>query len=112
MISNSQTVIVDRWSSSQHPSMQNVTKHMKAEGLRPYMWEGLPNYRHAIRSHGYTKILYILDGAVEVILPDTNQRLRLKVGDRVEIPSGVRHGINVGSSGTKCCEAARSSKRY
>jgi quercetin dioxygenase-like cupin family protein len=79
---------------------------MKKEGLRPYMWDNMPNFRYGIRSHGYDKVLYVVEGSLEITLPDSNQRIRLKPGDRVDIPSGVRHGAIVGSSGAKCVEAA------
>jgi len=79
---------------------------MKKEGLRPYMWDNTPNFRYGIRSHGYDKVLYVVEGSLEITLPDSNQRMRLKPGDRVDIPAGVRHGAIVGSSGAKCVEAA------
>lgn len=101
------TVQVVRWQGNQHPTLSNITRLMQKEGLRPYMWMNMPNHRYAVRSHGYAKVLYVIDGTLEIILPDSNQRSTLRAGDRVEIPAGVRHGTNVGSSGAKCVEAAR-----
>lgn len=99
-------VRVIRWTGGQHPTLSNITRQMQQEGLRPYSWENRPNYRYAIRSHGYSKIMYVIDGVLEITLPDTNQRVKLRAGDRIEIPAGIRHGANVGSSGAKCVEAA------
>lgn len=79
---------------------------MQKEGLRPYAWENSPNYRYAVRTHGYTKVLYVIEGLIEVNFPDTNERVKLRAGDRLEIPAGVRHGAIVGGSGAKCVEAA------
>lgn len=98
-------VQVRRWQGGQHPTMSSVTRLMQQEGLRPYMWTNMPNYRHAVRSHGYDKVLYVIDGTVEITLPDSNQSVRLRAGDRIDVPSGVRHGIIVGSGGVKCVEA-------
>lgn len=100
------SVRVTHWQNSQHPSMSVVTREMKKEGLRPYMWENMPNHRYAVRTHGYDKVMYVVEGSVEITLPDFNQRMLLRPGDRVEIPAGVRHGTNIGLSGAKCVEAA------
>ncbi len=100
------TVEVTRWRGGLHPTLSNISRLMQTEGLRPYMWVNLPNHRYAVRSHGYDKVLYVIDGALEVILPDSNRRFILRAGDRVDIPAGVRHGTNVGSGGARCVEAS------
>lgn len=99
-------VRVSRWQGSQHPSESNIIRLMRREGLRPYQWHNPPNYRYAVRSHNYHRVIYVTRGTLEVILPDANQRTRLRAGDRVDIPPGVRHGAIVGSTGVQCTEAA------
>ncbi|HLV37127.1 MAG TPA: hypothetical protein VKY59_18545 [Spirillospora sp.] len=99
-------VRVKRWTGGQHPTMSVITRQMKQEGLRPYMWMNMANHRYAVRSHGYDKVLYVIEGSVEVILPDSNQRVILRAGDRTDIPAGVRHGTIVGKTGAKCVEAS------
>ena len=99
-------VQVKRWTGGQHPTRSVITRMMKKEGLRPYGWNNTPNYRYAVRSHNYDKVLYVISGSLELTLPDTNQRTIIKTGDRVDIPAGVRHGTNVGSTGVECVEAA------
>lgn len=106
-----QMVTVTRWQGSQHPTMSTIIQKMKAEGLRPYMWMNMPNHRYAVRSHNYDKVLYVLDGIVEVQLPDLNERVKLRTGDRIDIPAGVRHGTIIGRSGAKCVEAGQRSGR-
>jgi quercetin dioxygenase-like cupin family protein len=101
-------VRVIRWTGGQHPTLSVITRQMQKEGLRPYVWDNTPNYRYAVRTHGYHKVMYVVEGIIEVTLPDSNQRVRLRAGDRVEIPAGVRHGAIIGSSGAKCVEAAAS----
>ncbi len=99
-------VRVTRWSGGQHPTLSAITRQMQREAMRPYFWENAPNYRYGIRSHNYTKVMYVVEGTIELSFPDTNARVRLRAGDRIEIPTGVRHGAIVGSSGAKCVEAA------
>ena len=100
------SVRVVRWTGGQHPTLSAISRQMQKEGLRPYAWENSPNYRYAVRTHGYTKVLYVVEGLIEVTLPDTNERVKLRAGDRLEIPAGVRHGAIVGGMGAKCVEAA------
>ncbi len=104
-------VQIQRWEGGQHPSLTTITRLMQQQGLRPYMWTNMPNYRYAVRSHGFTKILYVIDGSLELILPDSNERVKLRAGDRAEIPAGVRHGTIVGTSGAKCVEASANQGR-
>ncbi len=111
MANEEQTVTVRRWSGGQHPSLSNVTRLLEAEGLRPFLWTNTPNHRYAVRSHGYSKVLYVIDGSLEVTLPDSNELVRLRTGDRIDVPARVRHGITVGLNGTRCVEANISSTR-
>lgn len=105
------SVTIKRWTGGQHPTVSTITKLMQQENLRPYMWVNMPNHSYAVRSHGYDKILYVIEGTVELTLPDTNERLSLRAGDRVEIPAGVRHGTVVGIKGAKCVEASTTSRQ-
>ena len=105
------TVAITRWQGSQHPSMANIMQKMKEDSLRPYMWTNMANHRYAVRSHNYDKVLYVIDGTVEITLPDSNQRVILRSGDRIDIPAGVRHGTIVGNAGAKCVEASQQKPR-
>lgn len=106
MAVNNDVVRITRWSGGQHPTLATITRSMKKEGLRPYMWANTPNQRYAVRSHGYHKVLYVVEGMVEVMFPDSNQCVTLRAGDRTDIPAGVRHGTIIGKTGAKCVEAS------
>ncbi|MFW5691265.1 MAG: cupin domain-containing protein [Chloroflexota bacterium] len=99
-------VRVIRWTGAQHPTLSAINHLMHKENLRPYLWSPSANTRQAVRSHGYYRVLYVVEGTIEVILPDSNERVNLRVGDRLEVPAGIRHGIIVGGSGAKCLEAS------
>ncbi|MGJ3238517.1 MAG: cupin domain-containing protein [Anaerolineae bacterium] len=111
MASKVQTVSITRWHGSQHPSMANIMRQIQHGGLRPYTWSNTPNHRYAVRSHNYDKVLYVVEGTIEVTLPDSNQRVTLKVGDRIDIPASVRHGMIVGRSGATCVEVNQRTAR-
>ena len=104
IIGNMADIKIIRWRGGQHPTYQTITRQMEQEGLRPYAWTQGPNCRHAARSHGYSKVLYCVEGSLEVILPDINQRVQLRPGDRVELPRGVRYAAVFGSNGARCVE--------
>jgi mannose-6-phosphate isomerase-like protein (cupin superfamily) len=97
-------VKVTRWRGGQHPTIDNITRQMKQEGLRPYVWSDDSNYRYPVRSHGYDKTLYCLRGSLEIILSTNKQRIVLRSGDRIDVPRGVRHAAIIGPAGAQCIE--------
>jgi mannose-6-phosphate isomerase-like protein (cupin superfamily) len=95
-----------RWNGGQNPTMSNITRLMQKEGLRPYLWENSPNYRYPVRSHGFSKVMYVVEGALEISFPDTRQSVKMRAGDRIDIPAGIHHAVIISNSGAKCVEAA------
>lgn len=106
MTTKQAVVKVTRWNEAKHPTLPSITRLMQQDGMRPYRWGLQSNQRFAVRSHGYTKILYVVDGTLEISLPDSNQRMKLHAGDRVEIPPRVRHGGVTHKGNVICLEAA------
>jgi quercetin dioxygenase-like cupin family protein len=99
-------VRVTRWNGGQNPTLSSITRIMQKEGLRPYLWENTPNYRYPIRSHGYAKVVFVVEGGLEVSFPDSQQTVRLRAGDRIDIPTGIHHALIISNNGAKCVEAA------
>ena len=106
-LNRTKEVRLTRWRGAQHPSLVAITQQMEAEGLRPYSWTNGPNFRIAVRSHGYTKVMYCVEGSLELVLPDLNQNVVLRPGDRLELPSGLRHATIIGPCGARCVESAK-----
>ncbi len=106
MASKQANILVTRWQQATPPSSQSIAKAMKSQGLRPYMWTRQGNYRYAVTSHSTDKVLYVIEGSIEVQFPEINQSIVLRVGDRVDILAGTRHAINVGHRGAICAEAS------
>lgn len=97
---------ITAWKGSQHPTSSTVTKLLKAEKIIPYEWEQTPNHRFSVRSHNTHKLIYVIDGTLEISFPDQNMVMTLRVGDRVDILPNTRYGVTVGKSGVKCIEAS------
>jgi len=101
-----------RWKGGQHPTFETITRKMSEEGLRPYTWQNGPNFRMAARSNGYIKVMYCVEGSLELMLPDINQSVFLRPGDRIELPAGLRHATIIGPNGARCVESALSDVRH
>ena len=85
MRTSTRSVVIRRWTNSQAPSASAITRMMETEGMRPFKWENPPNRTFTIRSHGYDKVVWVVEGALELILPDENLRYVLRAGDRAGV---------------------------
>jgi quercetin dioxygenase-like cupin family protein len=97
-------IAIVRWRGAQHPTFQAITQRLQAEGLKPYTVSYGPSARDGVRSHGYGKVMYCVEGVVEITLPDLRQAVVLKPGDRIDLPRGLRHGLVVGAKGARIAE--------
>jgi mannose-6-phosphate isomerase-like protein (cupin superfamily) len=105
-VHHSNNVRVLRWHGAQHPTLSSISRLMNKENLTPYHAIHTPNSRQPVHSHGFKKIFYLVEGTMDITLPDSNITFSLRPGDRVEIPQGTVYGSIVGASGAKCLEAA------
>ena len=101
---NNRLVRVVKWRGAQHPTLNLMKQTLELHGLRTFKWSQRANYRFGVRSHGFAKSLYCVEGSIEVFLPDTRQRYNLTAGDRIDLAKGVRHSITIGLSGATCLE--------
>lgn len=101
-----QQVRIVRWRGGQHPTLDNITRQMRDESLRPYVWANFPNFRYPVRSHGYDKTLYCVQGSLQIAFPKTKQKVILRAGDRVDIPRRTHYSLIVGPSGAQCVEGS------
>jgi quercetin dioxygenase-like cupin family protein len=78
---------------------------MTNDGLSPYSWSNGPQDVYAAHSHSYDKVIYVLQGSITFGLPQLEQKLTLKAGDRLDLPANVVHDAIVGPQGVICLEA-------
>ncbi len=97
-------VKVTRWRGGRHPTLELLSRILRREGLRAYVWANMPNFRYPVRSHGYDKVLYCVRGTIELVFPEAKRRVTLHPGDRIDLPRNVRYGIIVGPTGAQCIE--------
>jgi quercetin dioxygenase-like cupin family protein len=88
------------------PTEEEIRADLEEEQqLRVYRWSNGPDEEYTSHTHGYHKIIFVLEGSIQFDLPTRQEKLNLKVGDRLDLPSGIRHSAVVGDEGVTCLEA-------
>lgn len=100
-------VRVRRWDQGRKPSRQELEGQLSQEGLSFYRWSNGPNFRYGVHKHSYDKVIYVAEGSITFGLPDQEEEVLLRVGDRLELNAGTRHDALVGPEGVVCLEAHR-----
>ena len=96
--------IVTPWTDSVAPTQSHLWQLMSDEGLHPYSWSNGPLDVYSAHSHGYDKVIYVVQGSITFGLPQLDKKLTLKAGDRLDLPAGVVHDAHVGAQGVVCLE--------
>ena len=100
-----ETPLVTPWADPVPPTQSGLWRRMSDEGLNPYSWSNGPFDVYAAHSHSYNKVIYVVQGSITFGLPELDQQLTLKAGDRLDLPTGVVHDAQVGGQGVTCLEA-------
>ena len=99
------TPLVTPWSDSVAPTQTTIERLMSEEGLSPYAWSNGPHDMYSAHTHSYNKVIYVVKGSITFGLPELGKKLKLKAGDRLDLPAGVVHDAVVGGEGVVCLEA-------
>ncbi|RME83701.1 MAG: cupin domain-containing protein [Caldilineae bacterium] len=97
---------VIKWPYGTQVSEEELRRQMLSEGLHPYTWSNGPNFQYSAHTHSYTKVLYVVRGAITFHLPDSGEDIALHPGDRLDLPARTPHAATVGPEGVVCLEAA------
>jgi uncharacterized protein YjlB len=92
------------WVGSEPPTQTMLWKLMVAEGLDPYGWSNEPLYTYIAHTHPRHKVLYVVQGSITFGLPELNQEVTMKAGDRLDLPADTLHDAHVGAQGVVCLE--------
>ncbi len=93
------------WPGGEAPSRESLERLFADAGLSPSWWSNAPHDRYSPHSHAYHKVLYCARGDITFVVPDTSD-LRLRPGDRLDIPPGTTHAAVVGPDGVTRVEAS------
>jgi quercetin dioxygenase-like cupin family protein len=97
---------VTPWHQEAPPNEEELRALLEEDQqLKVYRWSNAPEDVYASHTHGYHKILYVIEGSIRFDLPTRHETLNLKAGDRLDLPAGIRHSAIVGPEGVSCLEA-------
>jgi len=99
------TPLVTPWADSTPASESTLMRLCAEQGLSPYQWSNGPHDIYSAHSHSYDKVIYVVRGSITFGLPELNQQLTLKAGDRLDLPANIMHDAVVGQEGVVCLEA-------
>ena len=72
---------VTPWDKEEPPTEADLAEQLGEQELRVYHWSSPPEGMFAGHTHGYHKVLFILEGSIEFEFPTRHQSIRLKAGD-------------------------------
>lgn len=93
------------WNQDNPPTEEMLREQLDDQELRIFRWSRPPEGVLPGHTHGYHKILYVVDGSIKFDFPTRQETFNLKAGDRLELPAGIRHTATVGGDGVSCLEA-------
>jgi quercetin dioxygenase-like cupin family protein len=96
---------VESWAGDSPPSEAELHRLLNEQGLSGYRWSNGPGDTYGRHSHQFHKIIYVVQGSITFILPDSSERVTLNAGDRLDLPREVAHEAEVGPQGVICLEA-------
>jgi Uncharacterized conserved protein, contains double-stranded beta-helix domain len=98
---------IQHWEKPEPPDEHSLREQFRSEGLSPYAWSNAPGDVYSAHSHSYDKVIYVVRGSITWLLPETDQEIETRAGDRLNLPRGVVHAARVGPRGVTCLEAHR-----
>jgi quercetin dioxygenase-like cupin family protein len=95
-----------RWDHPAPPTLAELQTQLLKEGLFPYDWSNAPGDTYAPHVHDYDKVIVVVRGSITWVLgvPETDQIIETRAGDRIELPRGTVHAAQVGPQGVTCLE--------
>ena len=104
MVAN-QEYAVQPWEGDSPPNEKEIRRILSEQGLSGYRWSNAPGDVYGAHSHPFHKIIYVLQGSITFILPDLDEQVTVRKGDRLDLPAGMVHEAVVGQQGVICFEA-------
>ncbi|MEW5958291.1 MAG: cupin [Chloroflexota bacterium] len=96
---------VTPWTTPTPPTEDELRALLAEQELRVYRWSDGPGRIYPGHTHGYHKVLYVLDGSIKFDFPTRHETINVTRGARLDLPNGMRHSAVVGPDGVVCLEA-------
>lgn len=97
---------ITRWTQVTLPTVVELQQQLLKEGLFPYDWSNSPGDDYPPHCHEYDKVIVVVQGSIAwtLYLPEINQPIETRAGDRIDLPRGTVHAAQVGPQGVTCLE--------
>ncbi|MFP3854693.1 MAG: cupin domain-containing protein [Anaerolineales bacterium] len=86
-------------------SVRQQAQDLENSGHSFYRWSNAPGDTYQAHEHSYHKVIIVERGSITFHLPEVDESVTLAEGDRLDLPAGVLHSAEVGSSGVACLES-------
>ncbi len=83
----------------------SLEARLTAQGLDWSSWSNEPGYRYPSHVHDYDKVVVAVEGSITFGLVGFGVGFVLSAGERLDLPSNVKHDALVGPKGVVCLEA-------
>ena len=93
------------WTGETPATEEELRELLEEQQLKVYHWKSGPEEVFGPHTHSYHKVLYVLKGNINFEFSTRHERFKLKPGDRLDIPGGLRHNAVAGVDGVTCLEA-------
>ena len=89
-------MLVTRWQAAMVPTKQQIKLMFEAEGLSPFEEVFPPQAQVTDHRHPFDEVRMVAEG--QLLLEIAGNRLLLRPGDKIVIPSNTRHSKQVDGS--------------
>ena len=97
-------MIVYRWQAPIVPDLKQIKNLFEAEGLIPIEETFQPNTEVGFHRHSFDEVRIVAKG--EVLFDIAGNKLVLRAGDRIMIPSNTKHSFTVQGNEPLVCVCA------
>ena len=98
---------VSLWEGLGRPNEATLRERLSSDGYQAIRWSNDPAQGYPPHAHIYPELIWLVHGALTIILPAEDRLLELEPGDRIEIPQGMLHGTLAGPDGAIYLVATR-----
>ena len=98
-------MLVTRWQAPVVPNKQQIKMMFEAEGLAPYEELFQPQTAIGDHRHPFDEVRMVVEG--QMLLDIAGNRLLLRAGDKIIIPSNTRHSKQVDGDQPCLCICAQ-----
>jgi quercetin dioxygenase-like cupin family protein len=98
-------MLVTRWQAPLVPNKQQIKMMFEAEGLTPYEEVFPPQTNIGDHRHPFDEVRMVAEG--QLLLDIAGNRLLLRAGDKIIIPSNTRHSKQVEGAAPCVCICAQ-----